>query len=173
MMSWPSLNRSASTTSLSPTSRLTGYRPPSSSGVTLSMTTVRNEAGVDAPGSATRDDPLALTARDVLRGAGPGPADAGAATGAARSRDAGFGAGVVTHSASHAPVAAVAVLSRPIAAAGGGSMQQSRRAGPALDPGRRPLERVDQQIVAGPTGVGATSAAQIACVGGEQIHLVD
>src|SRR3712207_22600 len=101
MMSWPSLNMSASTTNVSPTSRLTGYRPPSSSGVTLSMTTDRNAAGADAAGTAPFVDLAVLAALDVLRGAVAAPADTGAADGTARTRDAGLRAGVVMHSGYH------------------------------------------------------------------------
>src|SRR5215203_5823714 len=122
MMSWPSLNMSASTTNVSPTSRLTGYRPPSSSGVTLSMTTDRNDAGADAAGTAPFVDLAVLAALDVLRGAVAAPADAGAAVaGTARTRDAGLRAGVVMHSGYHHQVPAVAILASSIGAPGGRS----------------------------------------------------
>src|SRR5947208_925232 len=44
MASWPSVNASASTSTVSPTTRLMGNRPPSTSGLTLSMTTRRRPA---------------------------------------------------------------------------------------------------------------------------------
>src|SRR5687767_7349625 len=116
MMSWPSLNRSASTTNVSPTSRLTGYRPPSSSGVTLSMTTDRNVVGMPSPGMVPFPDwgDLALLAVfDVLRGAVAAPAAAGVFSGlAARARVGGLRAGVVMHSGYHHHIPGVANLTR-------------------------------------------------------------
>src|SRR3954447_9204019 len=136
MMSWPSLNMSASTTNVSPTSRLTGYRPPSSSGVTFSMTTDRHDAGAVSTGPDPFADLAMLAALDVLRGAVTAPADAGAAVGTARTRDAGLRAGVVMHSGYHHHVPAVAILAHSIGAPGGRTALAGRPRAPERPPGR-------------------------------------
>jgi glucose/arabinose dehydrogenase len=67
--SWPSAKMSAVTSSGSPTTRLTGYRPPSSSGAIRSITMARRLPTTSAPGSgiaAGRACATAATARRTL-----------------------------------------------------------------------------------------------------------